>query len=106
MMQQYENNFSLTFYLTAQVDARNAEGLADANTSKLRTDTTLYLYTPLPEPDEKSISNHKATSLTGEDMSSENLDVLYKNMNFNIAGVAGLGAQNVSASIQIDKNTF
>ena len=27
-------------------------------------------------------------------------------MNFNIAGVAGLGAQNVSASIQIDKNTF
>ena len=39
-------------------------------------------------------------------MISENLDVLYKNMNYNIAGVAGLGAQNVSANIQIDKNTF
>ena len=44
-------------------------------------------------------------SLTGEDLSS-NYDLLTKSMHLKIAGVAGLGAQNVSASISIEKDIF
>ena len=54
MLQADDNNLSLTFYLTSQIEARAPAGQADpgSNTSKLRTDTTLYLYKPLNEEDE------------------------------------------------------
>ena len=45
------------------------------------------------------------TSLTGEDLSA-NYDLLTKHMHFKIAGVAGLGAQDVSAAISIDRDIF
>ena len=45
------------------------------------------------------------TSLTGEDLSA-NYDLLTKHMHFKIAGVAGLGAQDVSAAISIDRDVY
>ena len=59
----------------------------------------------MPEQEEKSSSPSKMTSLTGEDLSA-NYDLLTKHMHFKIAGVAGLGAQDVSAAISIDRDVF
>ena len=96
MLQADENNLSLTFYLTAQVEPRTPAGQADptSNTSKLRTDTTLYLYKPLTEEEDEEAgeeSKEHRISLTGHDISGKG-DLLTKSMYVKIAGVAGLGA--------------
>ena len=96
MLQADENNLSLTFYLTSQIEARTPAGQADptSNTSKLRTDTTLYLYKPLTDEEEDVEGNEETKehriSLTGHDTSGK--EHLTKSMYVKIAGVAGLGA--------------
>ena len=59
MLQADDNNLSLTYYLTSQIEARSTQDLADVDskTSKLRTDATLYLYKPIDEDIEEVKTN-------------------------------------------------
>ena len=111
MLQADDNNLSLTFYLTSQIDARSSEGLAQAesNTSKLRTDTTLYLYKPVGEGEEAEEAKAELRiSLTGASMNAESPSDahLSKSMHVKVAGVAGLGSSDVSAHVSIEKDVF
>ena len=105
MLQADDNNLSLTYYLTSQIEARSMQDLADVDskTSKLRTDATLYLYKPIDEDIEEVKTNQ--ISLAGQAISPSG-DLLSKSMHVKIAGVVGMGSQDVSANISIEKDIF
>ena len=91
MLQTEENNLSLTFYLTAQIDPRTRDGMADSdsNISKIRTDSTLYLYKPVDdEPEETKLNT---INLTGQRVSIKG-DLLTKSMHVKVGGVGGVGS--------------
>lgn len=92
MLQTEENNLSLTFYLTSQIDARTKEGMADPDNkiSKLRTDSTLYLYKPIDDEAEETKTN--TISLTGNQRLSLKGDLLTKSMHVKVGGVGGVGS--------------
>ena len=98
MLQFNENNLSVTYYLTAQMDPRNQADFANPNdqVSALRTDYALYLYRPHNSQEEQKLGN-PAGSINSN---------LTQTLINKIGGIAGLGASEAKSVITLDKDTF
>lgn len=84
MLQFNENNVSVTYYLTAQMEPCNENDYAkpiESKMSKLRTDYALYLYEPSNANEEQKLGN-PAGSISN----------LKQTLTSKVGGIGGLGS--------------